>query len=468
MKKFYAAMALAVAVGVSANAENVKLANAQAVQSVPRVEAAAAPNVDVVNKTRNNGPKKVLDFKSIEDLYGIYYFAAIVPLTGQPQGYQRFTLDIRPSEKEGYVQLIGLCSAYPAEAKVDLQKQTLTIEKQLAFHNSYYDADVYLTPGKWNAAGDGWNEADDFVLMYLPDGREVDVTDDKGNPTGEKETIFKGWLVYRDFEDVLYLPVKTAQGEGYFGAMYGIQCYDLDKINMPVNELFPAPFTYNAADWEDHGTALFTDGFLAPAMGASVDPYTVKVQQAKNNPNLVLLMDPYGKDTPFAEVNTAKKTGYIMLDVTNKELVKVVPMVYSGFADGDDTFRYYFSNFAGASYYLDAMSDTDIIDAMDVYGYDYPVLVDDDLVCKMTDTNAATSSELFNYSAFTDADGNPLEAETVIEFSQAVGGVQGIINDTDLNAPALYYNLQGARVAAPAKGDLVIVKKGGKATKVIF
>lgn len=467
MKKFYAAMALAVAVGVPANAENVKLADAQALQAVPRVEA-AAPNVDLVNPTRDNGPKKVLDFKTIEDLYGIYAFYAIVPLQGQPQGYQRFTLDIRPSEKEGYVQLIGLCSAYPAEAKVDLQKQTLTIEKQLAFHNSYYDADVYLTPGRWNASGDGWDETDDFVLEYLPDGREVDVTDDEGKPTGEKETIFKGWLVYRNFEDVLYLPLKTAQGEGYFGAMYGIQCIDLDKVNIPVNELFPAPFTYNAADWEDHGTCLFTDGFLAPAMNASFDPYTLKVQQNKNNPNLVLLMDPYGQDSPFAQVNTAKEPGYIMLDVTNRDLVKVVPMVYSGFADGDDLFRYYFSNFAGVSYYVDAASDADIMDNIDILGYEYPVLIDEDRVCKLTDTQSTTSNELFTYSSWTDADGEFIESETVIEFSNPVGGVQGIINDTDLNAPALYYNLQGARVAAPAKGDIVIVKKGGKATKVIF
>lgn len=40
--------------------------------------------------------------------------------------------------------------------------------------------------------------------------------------------------------------------------------------------------------------------------------------------------------------------------------------------------------------------------------------------------------------------------------------------DAEVNAPAEYYTLQGVRVNEPAKGSLYIVRKGSKASKVIF
>ena len=45
--------------------------------------------------------------------------------------------------------------------------------------------------------------------------------------------------------------------------------------------------------------------------------------------------------------------------------------------------------------------------------------------------------------------------------------VETILGD-DSNAPAVYYNLQGVRVNNPEKGQLVIVRKGNKAQKVIM
>ncbi|MDE6296323.1 MAG: hypothetical protein K2L89_00610, partial [Muribaculaceae bacterium] len=47
-----------------------------------------------------------------------------------------------------------------------------------------------------------------------------------------------------------------------------------------------------------------------------------------------------------------------------------------------------------------------------------------------------------------------------------VSGVNSVVAD-DVNAPAKYFNLQGMEIANPEAGQLVIVKKGNKATKVI-
>ena len=45
-------------------------------------------------------------------------------------------------------------------------------------------------------------------------------------------------------------------------------------------------------------------------------------------------------------------------------------------------------------------------------------------------------------------------------------GVDAI--DADENAPAEYYSLQGMRLDTPEKGQLVIVRKGGKSYKAIM
>lgn len=45
-------------------------------------------------------------------------------------------------------------------------------------------------------------------------------------------------------------------------------------------------------------------------------------------------------------------------------------------------------------------------------------------------------------------------------------GVDAIGDDT--NVETEYYSLQGVRIASPAKGDVVIVRKGGKSYKTVI
>ena len=54
---------------------------------------------------------------------------------------------------------------------------------------------------------------------------------------------------------------------------------------------------------------------------------------------------------------------------------------------------------------------------------------------------------------------------TVDSKEQRAAGVDGVDSDTDT---PIYYNLQGVRVDNPAKGEIYIKVKGGKAVKVIF
>ncbi len=57
------------------------------------------------------------------------------------------------------------------------------------------------------------------------------------------------------------------------------------------------------------------------------------------------------------------------------------------------------------------------------------------------------------------------ELKNFVLSGDKAGAVNGI--EVDENAPAVYYNLQGVRVANPENG-LFIVVKGGKSTKVVL
>lgn len=60
---------------------------------------------------------------------------------------------------------------------------------------------------------------------------------------------------------------------------------------------------------------------------------------------------------------------------------------------------------------------------------------------------------------------------TASEFAKSgdttTSGIENVAVD-DLDAPVVYYNLQGVRIANPAKGDLVVKVQGSKASKVVF
>lgn len=51
---------------------------------------------------------------------------------------------------------------------------------------------------------------------------------------------------------------------------------------------------------------------------------------------------------------------------------------------------------------------------------------------------------------------------------QKSGGVGIVDSMAEENAPEVYYNLQGIRLANPEKGQLVIVRKGNKTFKAIL
>lgn len=456
MKKIYSALALAMAVSLSANAKTFDVQNAdvQQMRSMQNLEA-----VSQEQPAADNGMKRICNFKSIEDLYGYYRFSCYVGLEGH-EDMETNTIQILPSDKDGYVTVVGFWLDCTIEGKVDLANQTITFEKQFAFKHQTY-GDIYWTPAKWNPGGQsGWSETNKTTVMFNPNG----VTFEDGS------VGFKGWITFTDMEELLTLPViQNGSTLGWFQACYAllIQNFNEYVAQLPIAEVTDGVFEYNVSEWSARGTAPFTDGFMAPGFNTTVPAYNVNVYRNNANPGLILLENPYGAGTPYEQANTATKPGYIMLDIANPSLVKVVPFVYSGFTDYG-TVEFFFSNQAGVMSYLNGDSDADILDAMDIYGYPIPEM-DESYVVKIPDVQYSMNINLLAYGDWINSETNEvIESEAVIELNQdIVGAVEGITDDVDVNAPKRFYNMQGVEVVNPAAGELVIVKQGSKATKVI-
>lgn len=117
--------------------------------------------------------------------------------------------------------------------------------------------------------------------------------------------------------------------------------------------------------------------------------------------------------------------------------------------DPCETIQQFIDKFPGENIYIDPSTKRIIIPAASILYY-FP---------KATNPNYKNKI----YSGFEGPD-TWIQLPADYELPSAIGT---IVAD-DVNAPVKYYNLQGMEVANPEAGQLVIVKKGAKANKVVF
>lgn len=96
-------------------------------------------------------------------------------------------------------------------------------------------------------------------------------------------------------------------------------------------------------DWTEIATGTMIDGWIMPVLtnnaGDYVDinsfPLTVKIARNNENPNLLLIENPYVYAISGFPMNGGE-TGYIVIDVTDPTFVLVNPGVFSGFSNGSN------------------------------------------------------------------------------------------------------------------------------------
>lgn len=458
MKKVYAAMALALAVSASASA-NVNPAEMEAMQLGTKA------NVELTSLAEGTeavaGPKKMTPqkFNSISDLYGYQVWRYVMGLKGY-DGWQMGTLGITPNDKHGYVTVTGFFSGYPVEAKASLADKTLSFYRQPLFYSGYYKMQIDLIPMYWSSDSsvDPLAEGTPYVIRYRPDGVELEDKD------GNKDIYYKDWWVCEDFEHILG---ATQDGlEGYFMLAYM-------NLFQPLGDVLAESrihnvFYYNESEWKAAGKASFTDGWLGAVFeeGGQVGPYDVDIYLNAKNPRRILLMNPYGKGTPYENANQYEGDGYIVLDASNPECVVVQPLVESGFMN-DEYFAngmFLMSSVEGELYYLQSADYEDIIATNEYYFRENAEL--DGNVILLPNCRFTGPYDIFNYDQWVNSDEDLIEMVSMIELPVDLwDGVEGVVDDVNLGVKR-YFNLQGMEVS-PVKGQIVIVRNGNKSTKMV-
>lgn len=117
-------------------------------------------------------------------------------------------------------------------------------------------------------------------------------------------------------------------------------------------------FSFDKSEWSYIGEGEFKDAWFNILWSTGVAAsFEVKVYQSKKNPSQYLLENPYGTDTPYAEVNESSEAGYIVFDVTDPECVLVRPYTYAmTLSMVTAGARWCCTNYEGLQYYINGLS----------------------------------------------------------------------------------------------------------------
>lgn len=436
--KSYAMLALGFTFCITASAASGNVVSVMTpYQTAQAVSEMTIDNSQIVMKAEAN--KVASKLTSIDDIVGDYEWTFNNAFDDDEfGGMQLCNLSISLSDEKNTVLISGY-KGLTWTATVDVAASTMTIKKQFAF-TAEDGADVYLTPFRWDV-------------------------DDKGNANSFSEIdalvgTYEDGVISFNRIDLIGLP-NPSKKDSFYGPLLG---YENIMTNIPVAEI-------DMNEWNIIGDAEYSDGWIAPLYYEKPGEvfYSVKVAQNKKDYNKVLLIDPYGANSPFAGVNLNKTApGYIEMDKANPDVVVCTPRLYSGYTDNKNG-NYYNYNTEGYLYYLNGLSFDTILERL--IANDAESSWYDPTTKTIYIYNCIFGTESDKTGTYTWIDGNqqPVVMESVIKlpsnWDDSGAGVEGIT--VDENAPVKYFNLQGVEVANPEAGQLVIKKQGSKAEKMI-
>ncbi len=439
MKKLYT-IAMAAAVTMTASAITRQQASGDPVK-FNRFQATAEQTVTLGGSAVTKAPAKASAFNSIADVEGEYvwsYYQLIKP-GGSQSGIVEFTI---LDEATGLVQIDGLFSS-----TIGLGSVTATYD---------VEAGTLTVPNRQYLGIDNWGDPDYFYFKALgEDGFTID-----GAIDAESVVVAVEGSTFT-FADDIVIAVGDPDNED-------LGWWELAALNEFTKYVEPSD-TPDLEDWTTFTTATMIDGWIIPALtyndGSYADPedfpLTVSVARNNENPNLLLIENPYLQSSGFPLSGTSE--GYIVLDITDPDFVLVMPEVYSGFTNGSN--RVYCFNIEG---YWTSMGYTkeDIV-------ADFEGEIDEwsNMTEEGTNTIISIPTCRFNYPTALDKmyvwtdRGDAMKATITIEGTVGIDNV--IVANEDVNAPVEYFTVQGARVDNPQAGSIVIRRQGSQVSKVI-
>lgn len=297
--------------------------------------------------------------------------------------------------------------------------------------------------------------------------------------TGKVDAMGDPVYEYRDLSTPMQVKFNPENGALLWDryAVFSLDVYDATTteavgyyVVSQLNSGLKTPNKLDNTDWQDWGTASFTDPWFAPAFNNySLENATwdVKVQKSKSTDGLIRIVNPYGPTAPeyIWSNNMSPCEGGILIDMADKNCVMALPDLGtpSGLYLEGQGMLYPYSEI-GLEYY----------NYLDVEGeepYTYEELIEafgTENIGKVEGRNMEIYSCQFGLSMWHgifDQYGwteEPISASLILPDDSGVENVM-----VDANAPVKFFNLQGMEVANPEAGQVVIKKQGSKATKFI-
>lgn len=244
--------------------------------------------------------------------------------------------------------------------------------------------------------------------------------------------------------------------------------YQLDGyFHFSMDNLFTLYVEDIPEGWTRLGSYLYQDYYVLGAFNLKPAQwlYEVTVIQNDENNDLYRIVNPYNSPSfPLLSYNEFPADGSIEIDMSDPDFITVCSPDGAGYGMVDMDFDNIYP--ANLEYYFEQKYPTadraTIIEAIEEEGerttFADETLTISDCVFGITDEEIAGYS--WNGS-------NPNIA--ILYFGDVQSGINNVVadNDNNINAPVVYYNLQGVQVADP-RGGIFIRKQGNKASKVII
>lgn len=437
MKKAYTLMGIALAMGLTAMAAPKAVPANETTAQFTTESGTTAP----VRMEKISGPAK--DVSSVADLAGIYKWSCEGHLNAAGKnGYRESIVTIDANDATSILINfpIGAC-----KAAVNIGKGTVTITNK--------------------TTGPVVNQTQQ-TLWYT----YTLETNDEGKITKKStasrivgEILEDGSIQFPD-ESAIGLSYPEIEADGSYYYLDSHLYFERTEMNTPDLE-----------GYTNRGEAIFTDGWFNSLCIISdvptIDDLPVACYQNNENENLIVLENPY-KDSRWVEVGLRYEgstgDGYILINKEYSDMIQVVPLVVSGMVMNDadegetpELHDWYVWNEEGMGGYN---------------GEDLEVMAEEWAITgKEGSSISGRDMNLFNLYFSPDyapgasywwtrwPEGEP--KLTTVVLPEYFGGINSTMVDD--NATPRYYNLQGVEIANPAKGELVIVKKGNKTVKQI-
>lgn len=432
MRKIYSTLALAACVCVSATAAEKTIA-----RSLTSVQQLDGVEFVMQDSPMKSAPQKAASMNSFLGFFSCEYewpFSSSDPgttLTISAVDENQVALYFHPWGDYSNVNIS------PVLATVDLNAGTLTI-------NSAANANLGTADMSDGTVTVGWGAYDITQSGRVPKDEVVGTLQSDGT------------IVFGGINELVGFAIVGQDGS-WLGAFR-----DLKFVAPPY-------FKYVESEWESAGTASYEEYVVNPILNANykVGKVDVALEKNKNEEGLYLLRKPYSVGGWAAVNENPESDGFIVFNIAYSDCVWLRPLVPAGLwmdqgEEGAPSIEdFYFYNLEG-DYVFNVEADPEEIaevfaeEGTECSTYDPATgIVDVKNVMFGITSNPSASYVWTNYKDLTMTIGMP------------AGAVEGIVNDAD-TAAKRYFNLQGVEIANPAEGELVIVKQGSKASKVIF